>query len=244
MIFQLAVYQDSWSVSYSSLYGYVVVLSLQVPGNFHVSTHSATAQPQSPEMTHLIHKLAFGEKPLVSTVLSFLLCLSDRSQLCGSYSLAKQRHYLGVIWTFQERLSQRRQHKHVFSLSVPPLQEYVAYSHTGRIIPAIWYRYDLSPISQVHREETTSLPVHNYDLCYHRGDVHGSRHHRLLYIHSLRGLEEDPDRKDVPRTYHYAVPRTYHYAVPRTYHYAVPRTYHYAVPRTYHYAVPRTYHYA
>ncbi|XP_036826429.1 uncharacterized protein LOC110504351 [Oncorhynchus mykiss] len=158
----------------------------KVPGNFYVSTHSATAQPQSPEMTHLIHKLAFGEKPL----------------------------------------------------------EYVAYSHTGRIIPAIWYRYDLSPISQVHREETTPLPVHNYDLCYHRGDVHGSRHHRLLYIHSLRGLEEDPDRKDVPRTYHYAVPRTYHYAVPRTYHYAVPRTYHYAVPRTYHYAVPRTYHYA
>uniref|UniRef100_A0A8C7T140 Endoplasmic reticulum-Golgi intermediate compartment protein n=1 Tax=Oncorhynchus mykiss TaxID=8022 RepID=A0A8C7T140_ONCMY len=90
----------------------------KVPGNFYVSTHSATAQPQSPEMTHLIHKLAFGEKPLVSTVL-----------------------------------------KHVFSLSVPPLQEYVAYSHTGRIIPAIWYRYDLSPISQVHREETTPLPI-------------------------------------------------------------------------------------
>ncbi|XP_071268150.1 endoplasmic reticulum-Golgi intermediate compartment protein 1-like isoform X3 [Salvelinus alpinus] len=37
----------------------------KVPGNFHVSTHSATAQPQSPDMTHLIHKLAFGEKLLV-----------------------------------------------------------------------------------------------------------------------------------------------------------------------------------
>lgn len=27
-----------------------------------MSTHSATAQPQSPDMTHTIHKLAFGEK--------------------------------------------------------------------------------------------------------------------------------------------------------------------------------------
>ncbi len=27
-----------------------------------MSTHSATAQPQSPDMTHIIHKLAFGEK--------------------------------------------------------------------------------------------------------------------------------------------------------------------------------------
>uniref|UniRef100_A0A8K9UIN4 Endoplasmic reticulum-Golgi intermediate compartment protein n=1 Tax=Oncorhynchus mykiss TaxID=8022 RepID=A0A8K9UIN4_ONCMY len=48
----------------------------KVPGNFYVSTHSATAQPQSPEMTHLIHKLAFGEKPLVSTVLKHVFSLS------------------------------------------------------------------------------------------------------------------------------------------------------------------------
>lgn len=27
-----------------------------------MSTHSATAQPQSPDMTHNIHKLAFGER--------------------------------------------------------------------------------------------------------------------------------------------------------------------------------------
>uniref|UniRef100_A0A674H3A2 Endoplasmic reticulum-Golgi intermediate compartment protein n=1 Tax=Taeniopygia guttata TaxID=59729 RepID=A0A674H3A2_TAEGU len=34
----------------------------KVPGNFHVSTHSATAQPQNPDMTHVIHKLSFGDK--------------------------------------------------------------------------------------------------------------------------------------------------------------------------------------
>lgn len=33
-----------------------------------------------------------------------------------------------------------------------PTQEYVAYSHTGRIIPAIWFRYDLSPITVKYTE--------------------------------------------------------------------------------------------
>ncbi|XP_074924209.1 endoplasmic reticulum-Golgi intermediate compartment protein 1 isoform X4 [Chelonoidis abingdonii] len=71
----------------------------KVPGNFHVSTHSATAQPQNPDMTHIIHKLSFGDK----------------------------------------------------------LQEYVAYSHTGRIIPAIWFRYDLSPITVKYTERRQPL---------------------------------------------------------------------------------------
>nr|XP_029513073.1 endoplasmic reticulum-Golgi intermediate compartment protein 1-like [Oncorhynchus nerka] len=42
-------------------------------------------------------------------------------------------------------------------LFVPPLQEYVAYSHTGRIIPAIWYRYDLSPITVKYTEKRQPL---------------------------------------------------------------------------------------
>ncbi|XP_064829088.1 endoplasmic reticulum-Golgi intermediate compartment protein 1-like [Oncorhynchus masou masou] len=63
------------------------------------STCRPTAQPQSPDMTHLIHELAFGEK----------------------------------------------------------LLEYVAYSHTGRIIPAIWFRYDLGPITVKYTEKRQPL---------------------------------------------------------------------------------------
>ena len=39
----------------------------------------------------------------------------------------------------------------------PPRQEYVAYSHTGRIIPAIWFRYDLSPITVKYTERRQPL---------------------------------------------------------------------------------------
>ena len=41
--------------------------------------------------------------------------------------------------------------------ALPPSQEYVAYSHTGRIIPAIWFRYDLSPITVKYTERRQPL---------------------------------------------------------------------------------------
>lgn len=100
----------------------------------------------------------------------------------------------------------------------------MAYSHTGRIIPAIWFRYDLSPITVKYTERrqpfyrfvttvsrcpyvplslSLSLELFIYRLClssdlrYHRRDVHSGRHHRLLHIHSLWSLEENPDRENV-----------------------------------------------
>lgn len=33
----------------------------KVPGNFHISTHSAGSQPTSPDMRHEIHSVVFGE---------------------------------------------------------------------------------------------------------------------------------------------------------------------------------------
>ena len=33
---------------------------LQVPGNFHVSTHSSRKQPESVDMSHFLHELSFG----------------------------------------------------------------------------------------------------------------------------------------------------------------------------------------
>lgn len=38
-----------------------------------MSTHSATAQPQNPDMTHVIHKLSFGDKLQVSPETSLAL---------------------------------------------------------------------------------------------------------------------------------------------------------------------------
>lgn len=45
----------------------------------------------------------------------------------------------------------------IFFFFSPHTQEYVAYSHTGRIIPAIWFRYDLSPITVKYTERRQPL---------------------------------------------------------------------------------------
>ncbi|KAK5979417.1 Endoplasmic reticulum-Golgi intermediate compartment protein 1, partial [Trichostrongylus colubriformis] len=33
----------------------------KVPGNFHISTHSAASQPTDPDMRHIIHSIRFGD---------------------------------------------------------------------------------------------------------------------------------------------------------------------------------------
>ena len=35
---------------------------LQIPGNFHVATHSADKQPDAYDFTHEIHEVSFGSK--------------------------------------------------------------------------------------------------------------------------------------------------------------------------------------
>ncbi|TMS17154.1 Endoplasmic reticulum-Golgi intermediate compartment protein 1 [Larimichthys crocea] len=69
----------------------------KVPGNFHVSTHSATAQPQSPDMTHTIHKLAFGEKLQVQKVQGAFNALG------GADRLASNRTYARGTFTHRSR---------------------------------------------------------------------------------------------------------------------------------------------
>ncbi|XP_028271548.1 endoplasmic reticulum-Golgi intermediate compartment protein 1 isoform X2 [Parambassis ranga] len=120
----------------------------KVPGNFHVSTHSATAQPQNPDMTHTIHKLAFGEKLQVQKVQGAFNALGGANKL-SSNPLASYDYILKIVPTVYEDLSGKQRFSYQYTVAN---KEYVAYSHTGRIIPAIWFRYDLSPITVKYTE--------------------------------------------------------------------------------------------
>ncbi|KAF2976989.1 hypothetical protein EK904_006532 [Melospiza melodia maxima] len=113
----------------------------KVPGNFHVSTHSATAQPQNPDMTHVIHKLSFGDKLQVHNVHGAFNALEGADKLSSN----RGPKYLRLSLRVCEGELHRRG------------DEYVAYSHTGRIIPAIWFRYDLSPITVKYTERRQPL---------------------------------------------------------------------------------------
>ncbi|XP_053091680.1 endoplasmic reticulum-Golgi intermediate compartment protein 1 isoform X2 [Pangasianodon hypophthalmus] len=125
----------------------------KVPGNFHVSTHSATAQPQNPDMTHIIHKLAFGDKLQVQTVQGAFNALGGANRL-QSNALASHDYILKIVPTVYEDLSGKQKFSYQYTVAN---KEYVAYSHTGRIIPAIWFRYDLSPITVKYTERRQPL---------------------------------------------------------------------------------------
>ncbi|XP_027958461.1 endoplasmic reticulum-Golgi intermediate compartment protein 1 [Eumetopias jubatus] len=125
----------------------------QVPGNFHVSTHSATAQPQNPDMTHVIHKLSFGDTLQVQNVHGAFNALGGADRLTSN-PLASHDYILKIVPTVYEDKSGKQRYSYQYTVAN---KEYVAYSHTGRIIPAIWFRYDLSPITVKYTERRQPL---------------------------------------------------------------------------------------
>ncbi|KAF7470542.1 endoplasmic reticulum-Golgi intermediate compartment protein 1 [Marmota monax] len=125
----------------------------KVPGNFHVSTHSATAQPQNPDMTHIIHKLSFGDTLQVQNVHGAFNALGGADRL-NSNPLASHDYILKIVPTVYEDKNGKQRYSYQYTVAN---KEYVAYSHTGRIIPAIWFRYDLSPITVKYTERRQPL---------------------------------------------------------------------------------------
>ncbi|XP_048671382.1 endoplasmic reticulum-Golgi intermediate compartment protein 1 isoform X2 [Marmota marmota marmota] len=125
----------------------------EVPGNFHVSTHSATAQPQNPDMTHIIHKLSFGDTLQVQNVHGAFNALGGADRL-NSNPLASHDYILKIVPTVYEDKNGKQRYSYQYTVAN---KEYVAYSHTGRIIPAIWFRYDLSPITVKYTERRQPL---------------------------------------------------------------------------------------
>ncbi|XP_036169231.1 endoplasmic reticulum-Golgi intermediate compartment protein 1 isoform X4 [Myotis myotis] len=69
----------------------------KVPGNFHVSTHSASAQPQNPDMTHVIHKLSFGDTLQVQNVHGAFNALGGADRLTSNH-LCHHRRDLHGSW--------------------------------------------------------------------------------------------------------------------------------------------------
>ncbi|XP_054647932.1 endoplasmic reticulum-Golgi intermediate compartment protein 1 isoform X2 [Dunckerocampus dactyliophorus] len=72
----------------------------------------------------------------------------------SSNPLASHDYILKIVPTVYEDLSGKQRFSYQYTVAN---KEYVAYSHTGRIIPAIWFRYDLSPITVKYTERRQPL---------------------------------------------------------------------------------------
>ncbi|XP_031754679.1 endoplasmic reticulum-Golgi intermediate compartment protein 1 isoform X1 [Xenopus tropicalis] len=120
----------------------------KVPGNFHVSTHSAMAQPANPDMRHIIHKLSFGNTLQVENIHGAFNALGGADKL-ASQALESHDYVLKIVPTVYEDMNGEQQFSYQYTVAN---KAYVAYSHTGRVVPAIWFRYDLSPITVKYTE--------------------------------------------------------------------------------------------
>ncbi|RWS15749.1 endoplasmic reticulum-Golgi intermediate compartment protein 1-like protein, partial [Dinothrombium tinctorium] len=115
----------------------------KVPGNFHVSTHSADRQPEHIHMAHVINKLTFGDDVSNTGIEGGFNSLRGKDK---SEAQAHESHeyHLKIVPTIYESSSGNRMYSYQYTSAY---RNVIAFSHTGRIIPAIWFRYDLTPIT-------------------------------------------------------------------------------------------------
>lgn len=140
----------------------------KIPGNFHVSTHSAKRQPKTVDMAHVIHCLKFGDN--LPELKSFgFETLKEKD---NSASTSKQKFLLVAKYLFINFLKLELESHEYHLKIVPSIYEKspadlkYSYQYTyaykmytpisfGNNIAAIWFRYDMSAITikYQHREK-------------------------------------------------------------------------------------------
>lgn len=124
----------------------------KVPGNFHVSTHSASSQPESIDMSHTIHEVSFGTQMGGSVKGSFNpLKDADKS---NAREIESHDYVMKIVPTIYQSLDGLTVHSYQYTYAY---KSSVTFSHTGRIMPAIWFRYDLTPITVKYVESRPPL---------------------------------------------------------------------------------------
>jgi len=146
----------------------------RVPGNFHISAHSATHSLQMSvvNMTHTVHHLSFGNRLGLD---DFMLLPEEVAlawnPLHGMSFTARAEnvtieHYLKVVHTSFERTPDPRTHINTYQHTVNSHQyeDHAAY-------PALVFSYDLSPIEVVVKRERESFAAFLTQICAIVGGV-------------------------------------------------------------------------
>lgn len=128
----------------------------RVPGNFHISTHSSEKQPDEIDMAHVIHSLTFGDD------VSSLGLRGGFNTLAGKDKTAAQvieshEYHLKIVPTRYEDLYGDAKSSFQYTVAY---KNFVSFSHSGKIVPAVWFKCDLTPITvKYHRRRK---PVYSF----------------------------------------------------------------------------------
>lgn len=115
----------------------------RVPGNFHVSTHSADEQPEQIDFAHVIEEVRFGSKINNPDVPGNFNPLHGRTKIDGN-TLESHDYVMKVVPTIYEDMSGTQLTSYQYTYAY---RSYISFGHGGRVVPAIWFRYDLTPIT-------------------------------------------------------------------------------------------------
>ncbi|XP_066975721.1 endoplasmic reticulum-Golgi intermediate compartment protein 1-like [Macrobrachium rosenbergii] len=121
----------------------------KVPGNFHVSTHSAQEQPENIDFAHVIEEVRFGSKIENPNVPGNFNPLYGRAKIDGN-SLESHDYVMKIVPTIYEDLSGKQTISYQYTYAY---RSYISFSHGGRVVPAVWFRYDLTPITVKYHEK-------------------------------------------------------------------------------------------
>ncbi|XP_014671707.1 PREDICTED: endoplasmic reticulum-Golgi intermediate compartment protein 1-like [Priapulus caudatus] len=128
----------------------------KVPGNFHISTHAAGHQTGIPDMSHYIHELSYGDKIMESHVPGNYNPLRDADKTEGT-AMATHEYIMRIVPAIYEDIHGNKKSAYQFSYAY---KQYVQYGHGHVMVPAIWFRYDLNPITVKYLERRP--PIYSF----------------------------------------------------------------------------------
>jgi len=128
----------------------------KVPGNFHLSTHSVDIQPDDYDFAHEINEISFGSKiRKISSknIRSSFNPLGGRSRTDGN-SLESHEYIMRIVPTTYEEVNGNKLVAYQYTYAY---RSHISFGHGGRVIPALWFRYDLNPITVRYHEDRPPL---------------------------------------------------------------------------------------
>lgn len=131
----------------------------KVPGNFHLSTHSVDVQPDEYDFAHVIHEISFGSKIKKISRKNFRSSfnpLKERSKLDGS-NLESHEYIMKIVPTTYEDLGGTMLVAYQYTYAY---RSHISFGHGGRVVPALWFRYDLNPLTVRYHE--TRPPFYHF----------------------------------------------------------------------------------
>lgn len=130
----------------------------KVHGNFHISTHSSHKKPENPNMFHIIHKVGFGNSGdvIAKSLSGSFNPLGNVSRTEADEQKAEQTHdyFLKIVPAVYIDLNGRESYPYQYTYAH---RSQTQYGHNRQVNPAIWFRYDISPITVKYTENKEPL---------------------------------------------------------------------------------------